>query len=55
KAKYWLTERSVGEFSRRFSFPTGVDQDSISASFKDGILSIVVPKVKKHESRRIHV
>ncbi|KAH6874192.1 heat shock protein 30 [Thelonectria olida] len=55
KAKYWLTERSVGEFSRSFNFPTSVDQDNVSASFKDGILSIVVPKVKKHEARRIHV
>ncbi|KAH6951146.1 HSP20-like chaperone [Ilyonectria sp. MPI-CAGE-AT-0026] len=53
--KYWLTERSVGEFSRSFSFPASIDQDSVSASFKDGILTIVVPKVKKHESCRIHV
>ncbi|UPK89782.1 hypothetical protein LCI18_000717 [Fusarium solani-melongenae] len=55
ETKYWLAERSVGEFSRTFSFPTRVDQDGVSAKFQDGILSIVVPKVKKHESRRIHV
>lgn len=55
KAKYWLTERSVGEFSRSFNFPTRVDQDSVNASFKDGILSISVPKAKKHETRRIAV
>lgn len=53
--KYWLTERSMGEFSRSFSFPASIDQDNVSASFKDGILTIVVPKVKKHESCRIHV
>nr|QIB84798.1 HSP28.7 [Nilaparvata lugens] len=52
-AKYWLTERSIGEFSRSFNFPGRIDQDAISANFKDGILSIVLPKVKKHESRRI--
>ncbi|KAH7137287.1 heat shock protein 30 [Dactylonectria estremocensis] len=55
KAKYWLTERSIGEFARSFSFPTRVDQDTVSASFQDGILTIVVPKAKKHESRRITV
>ncbi|KAH7326614.1 HSP20-like chaperone [Stachybotrys elegans] len=55
KAKYWLTERSVGEFSRTFSFPTRVDQEAVSASFKDGILNITVPKAKKHESRRIAI
>ncbi|KAF5023202.1 hypothetical protein F66182_4735 [Fusarium sp. NRRL 66182] len=55
QSKYWLTERSFGEFSRSFNFPTRVDQDNVSARFKDGILSIVVPKAKKHESRRITV
>lgn len=55
KTKYWLSERSIGEFSRTFAFPSHVDQDSVSASFQDGILSIVVPKVKKYESRRVHI
>ena len=55
KAKYWLTERSIGEFSRSFNFPSRIEQDSVSANFKDGILSIVVPKAKKHESRRIAI
>jgi len=53
KAKYWLSERSVGEFSRSFNFPTQVDQESVTADFKDGILNILVPKVKKYESKRI--
>lgn len=55
QAKYWLTERSVGEFSRSFSFPSRVDQDAVSANFKDGILNIVVPKSKKHEHRRVQI
>ncbi|KAM0264901.1 hypothetical protein ACHAQJ_000417 [Trichoderma viride] len=54
-AKYWLTERSVGEFSRTFSFPSRVNQDNVTASFKDGILNITVPKAAKHEPRRITV
>lgn len=54
-AKYWLTERSVGQFSRTFNFPSRVDQDNVSANFKDGILSITVPKAAKHEPRRIAV
>lgn len=55
KAKYWLTERSIGEFSRSFNFPSRVDQDAVTAAFQDGILSITVPKAKKHESRRIAI
>jgi len=55
KTKYWLTERSVGAFSRSFNFPTPIDQDAVSASLKDGVLSVVVPKAKKAETRRITI
>ncbi|KAK0516223.1 hypothetical protein JMJ35_000826 [Cladonia borealis] len=51
--KYWISERSVGEFERRFSFPGRVDQDAVKASLRNGILSVVVPKVVKGEARRI--
>lgn len=54
-SKYWLSERSIGEFSRTFNFPTRVDQDSVTANFTDGILHIVVPKAAKHEPRRIAI
>ncbi|KAG6119039.1 hypothetical protein E4U13_008051 [Claviceps humidiphila] len=54
-AKYWLAERKFGEFSRSFNFPNRVDQDGVLASFQDGVLSIIVPKAKKHEARRINI
>ncbi|PON19433.1 hypothetical protein C2W62_02785 [Candidatus Entotheonella serta] len=54
-AKYWLSERSIGEFSRTFSFPSRIDQDAVTANFKDGILSVTVPKAKPHEARRIAI
>ncbi|EXJ59228.1 hypothetical protein A1O7_06660 [Cladophialophora yegresii CBS 114405] len=49
---YWVSERSVGEFARSFSFPIPVDQDNVKASMKNGILSIVVPKLQKAKSQR---
>jgi len=55
EGKYWVSERTVGEFSRSFSFPVRVDQDNVRASIKNGILSIVVPKAKKQESRKIAI
>jgi len=55
ETKYWVSERSVGEFSRSFSFPSRVDQEQVKASMKNGILSIIVPKAKKHESRKITI
>ncbi|KAI1805913.1 small heat shock protein [Daldinia bambusicola] len=53
--KYWVSERSVGEFSRTFQFPSRVDTDNVSASLNNGILSVVVPKAKKPEGRRIQI
>lgn len=53
--KYWVTERSVGEFHRSFSFPDRVDHDNVKASLKNGILSIVVPKAKRAEPRKVHL
>ncbi|KAB5580779.1 HSP20-like chaperone [Coniochaeta sp. 2T2.1] len=55
KEKFWVSERSVGEFSRTFSFPSRVDQDGVTASLNNGVLNITVPKARKHESRRITV
>jgi HSP20 family protein len=54
-SKYWVSERSVGEFHRAFSFPSRVDQDAVKASLKNGILSIVVPKATAPTSKRITI
>lgn len=53
--KYWVSERSVGEFHRSFNFPARVDQDAVKASLKDGILSIVVPKAQATKPRKINI
>ena len=44
KAKYILKERRYNEFTRRFSLPSDVDEESIKANFKNGILSINMKK-----------
>jgi len=53
--RYWVTERSVGEFHRSFSFPSRVDQEAVKASLKNGILSIVVPKANPPKPRKINI
>jgi len=55
EVKYWISERSVGEFSRTFTFPVRVDQDAVSASMRNGVLTVMVPKAKKAESRKITI
>jgi len=52
--KYWVSERSVGSFSRVFTFSQPIDHDGVKASMKNGLLNIFVPK-KKAESRRIQI
>ncbi|KAL4915826.1 HSP20-like chaperone [Aspergillus aurantiobrunneus] len=55
KPRFWASERSVGEFQRTFSFPTRVNQDDVSASLKDGILSLVVPKAAPPALKKITI
>lgn len=55
KTKFWLYERSIGEFSRSFVFPTRVEHDKVSAVLENGVLNISVPKAPKHQSRRITI
>ena len=55
RPKVWVSERSVGEFSRSFSFPGLVDIDRVKASLDNGILKVVVPKLEKKAGRKIEV
>lgn len=55
KPRYWLSERSYGEFSRVFTFPTPVNQDDVQAKFKDGVIDITVPKAEKKTGKRIAI
>lgn len=49
------SERRGGEFSRSFEFAAQVDADAISAEFKDGLLSIKLPKSEKVLPRKIQI
>ncbi|KAK0743000.1 HSP20-like chaperone [Schizothecium vesticola] len=51
--RVWLSERSVGEFSRAFTFAERVDQDRVTATLDNGVLSVVVPKAPRHVVRRV--
>ncbi|KAH8675528.1 HSP20-like chaperone [Xylariales sp. PMI_506] len=55
KHRYYLVERNIGQFSRSFAFPGRVDHEAVKASLNNGILTVIVDKAKKHESRRIAV
>ena len=44
KKGYYLQERKFGSFERCFGIPAGVDTDKIEAAFKNGVLSVTLPK-----------
>ena len=48
-------ERSFGRFHRAVRLPDRVDPDSVTATHKDGLLTIVVPKAEEAKPRRIEV
>ncbi len=52
---YGRFERVSGQFYRRFNLPETTNSDDISASTKNGVLEIVVPKQAKAQPRRITV
>lgn len=52
---YRRTERLHGTFYRRFSLPNGADAEHISATCKDGVLEVVIPKEESVKPRRIEV
>jgi HSP20 family protein len=48
---YHLSERSYGTFARYLRLPFHADPDKIQASFKDGVLTIVVPKPEEMQQK----
>ena len=48
--KYFLWERTFGSFQRSLPFPGGIAEDKISAGFKNGVLTVHVPKAEEASS-----
>ncbi len=49
--KYHVQERSYGSFERTFTLPEDADVAQISASHKDGVLSIRIPRKQPEEPK----
>jgi HSP20 family protein len=45
--QFHTMERSSGHFIRRMKLPESVDKDAIKAEFKDGVLRMILPKMKQ--------
>lgn len=52
----WIArERSAGSYLRRFTLGQGIDTAHISASYDNGVLSIVLPVSEKAKPRKVEV
>ena len=49
------TERYIGKFRRSITLPTRVDANKVRATYKDGILTITLPKAEEAKPKQIQV
>ncbi|MDQ3546128.1 MAG: Hsp20/alpha crystallin family protein [Verrucomicrobiota bacterium] len=49
------TERFTGKFRRSVSLPTRVDAGKVSATYKDGILTVTLPKAEEAKPKKVEV
>jgi HSP20 family protein len=52
---YYYSERSYGSFSRAIQLPAEVKADKVSASFKDGVLEVKLPKTEQAKQREVAI
>ena len=53
--RFHRLERRYGTFSRAVGLPQGVTEEEIRASYKDGVLEVVVPKPVQQKPKRIAI
>ncbi|WP_022670340.1 Hsp20/alpha crystallin family protein [Hippea alviniae] len=52
---YYRMERSYGSFSRSFLLPDNVNVEGIKAKYKDGVLTITLPKKPESKPKEIPI
>lgn len=52
---YHRIERAYGSFSRSFTLPNNVKAEAVDATFVDGVLNVVLPKIEEAKPRSIEI
>jgi len=55
KVSYHRRERDHGSFNRSISLPVDVDPDKVRATYRLGVLEVVLPKAEKARPRRVEI
>jgi HSP20 family protein len=54
-AKWLSQERPAGSYLRQFSLGEGIDSDTITATYDNGVLTVVLPVSEKAKPRKIEI
>jgi len=52
---YYYVERAYGRFQRAIDLPSSVDPEKIKATYKNGVLEVVIPKKEEAKPKKIEV
>ncbi len=52
---YHRIERTYGSFHRSFRIPDAVQADKVDATYKDGILKLIIPKAEEKAVKKINI
>jgi len=55
EGSYHRVERAYGSFTRTFALPSSVDADKVAAEYKDGVLTLSLPKREEAKPRTIKI
>jgi HSP20 family protein len=55
QGRYHIMERAYGRFERSVPLPSEVDEGGAQANYKNGVLTVTLPKTKETLERRIRV
>lgn len=55
KGQYHLRERRFGTFTRTINLPSAVKAEAIHADYKDGVLTLQLPKMEEVKPKRIQI
>ena len=52
---FYHVESTYGSFRREITLPTDVNQSKVDAAYKDGVLSITLPKAEKAKTIKVKI
>ena len=52
---YQRLERAYGSFARAFSLPDSVDSEKVLAEYRDGLLTVTLPKREESKPKKVKI